>query len=108
MATRNMINAGRKRSVSPRQAIKVAVVALAIAAFGAAGLSGALAKHGADDWSESVFGSGSSGGSGWDDQFASGGSGGSGWDDDDIFASGGSGSGGWDDDSIYSSGGWDD
>jgi hypothetical protein len=107
MATRTTNHAGPQGSVNARQAIKVAVVALAIAAFGAAGLSGALAKHGADDWSESVFGSGSSGGSGWDDHFASGGSGGSGWDDDGIFASGGSGSGGWDD-SIFSSGGWDD
>jgi hypothetical protein len=107
MATKNMPSAERKWEVNVRQAIKVAVVALAIAAFGAAGLSGALAKHGADDWSESVFGSGGSGGSGWDDHFASGGSGGSGWDDDSVFASGGSGSGGWDD-SIFSSGGWDD
>jgi hypothetical protein len=107
MATRTTNHAGPQWSVNARQAIKVAVVGLAIAAFGAAGLSGALAKHGADDWGESVFGSGSSGGSGWDDRFASGGSGGSGWDDDGVFASGGNGSGGWDD-SIFSSGGWDD
>ena len=107
MATEIRDYAGRNWSVNARQAIKVAVVALTIAAFGAAGLSGALAKHGADDWSESVSGSGASGSSGWDDQFATGGSGGSGWDDGVIMPSGGSSSGGWDD-SIFSSGGWDD
>jgi hypothetical protein len=92
--------------VDRRRVAKVAVTAFAIAAFGAAGLSGALAKHGADD---GVFASGGSGGSGvWDDSVASGGSGV--WDDDWTVASGGSGSGVWDDDWFGGSGGhgWDD
>lgn len=84
-------------STSRRTLAKVAVTALAMAAFGAAGLSGALARH-SDGWDDDVF-SGPSGGSGWDDDgiLASGGSGGSGginWDDDWGFGSGGS---GWDD-----------
>ena len=92
------------QSVSWRQFAKIAVVALGVAGFAGAGLSGALA-HGGDDWDDDVvfspsggvFASGGSGGTGWDDSWtfpnsvASGGSGGSGWDDD-----------GWDDD------GWDD
>src|SRR5688572_24828349 len=89
--------------VSRRRLAKTAVVALAIAGFGLAGFSGALAKDGwdDDDW---VFGaSGGSGGSGG--VVASGGSGGSGFDDDGVFipsgGSGGSGGSGWDDD-------WDD
>src|SRR5262245_11572776 len=63
------------RAVSRRRLAKIAVTALAVVGFGAAGLSGALARHseGFDD--DGVFGP--SGGSGWDDVFGSGGSGGS-------------------------------
>lgn len=87
----------RARVTSKRQLAKVAVTALAIGAFAAAGLSGAMAKHGDDDWDDSIFASGGSGGSGiWDDDVASGGSGGSGaWP---VFGSGGSGGDDWDDD----------
>jgi len=88
------------RAMSRRRLAKIAVTTLAVVGFGAAGLSGALARHsdGFDD--DVVFGP--SGGSGWnDDVFASGGSGGSGgsgWGDDDwVFGSGGSGGSGWDD-----------
>jgi hypothetical protein len=86
------------RDVSRRRFAKALVVALAVAGFAAAGLSGALAKHG--DWSDDDTFFAPSGGF-----MASGGSGGSGWDDDWVFpgsgASGGSGGSGWDDD-------WDD
>ena len=83
-----------------RRLAKTALTLLAIGAFAAAGLSGAMAKHGDDDWTESIFASGGSGGSGiWDDDVASGGSGGSGiWI---MPGSGGSGgSGGWDDELV--------
>jgi hypothetical protein len=86
------------RDVSRRRFAKALVVAIAVAGFAVAGLSGALAKHG--DWSDDDTFFAPSGGS-----MASGGSGGSGWDDDWFFpgsgASGGSGGSGWDDD-------WDD
>jgi len=76
------------RAMSRRRLAKIAVTALAVAGFGAAGLSGALARH--SDGFDDDFVSGPSGGSG--------GSGGSGWDDDDWgFSSGGSGGSGWDD-----------
>ena len=87
------------REVSRRRFAKAVVVALGVAGFAGAGLSGALASHGSDD----DFDFTPSGGSA-----ASGGSGGSGWDDDWAFSgsvasggSGGSGGSGWDDD-------WDD
>lgn len=94
-----MLPQARKVTVATaRNAAKTLLVAGAIGGLALAGLSGALAKHGDDDWSEDIFASGGSGGSGvWDDDFASGGSGGSGvWL---MPGSGGSGgSGGWDDD----------
>ncbi len=87
-----------------RRVAKAAVLAVALAALTGAGLSGALAKHGADDWGD------------WD--IASGGSGGGlgviasgGGEDDWVFGSGGSGDGVWDDDWTVASGGsggWDD
>lgn len=91
------------RTMSRRRLAKIAVTALAVAGFGAAGLSGVLARH--SDGFDDDFVSGPSGGSGWDDDdfgsggsSGSGGSGGSGWDDDDwVFGSGGSGGSGWDD-----------
>ncbi len=89
---------GTTRMGTARNAAKALLVAGAIGSLALAGLSGALAKHGDDDWSEGIFASGGSGGSGdWDDDVASGGSGGSGiWI---MPGSGGSGgSGGWDDD----------
>ena len=97
------------RDVSRRRFAKTLVVALAVAGFAAAGLSGVLAKHGSDDGafftpSGGSATSASSGGSGWDDDWVFSASGGSGWGDDSIFSasgSGGSGSSGWDDD-------WDD
>jgi hypothetical protein len=81
------------RDVARRRFAKTLVVALAIAGFAGAGLSGALAKHGSDDGvfftpSGGSATSANSGGSGWDDDWVfsasggSGGSGGSGWDDD--------------------------
>jgi hypothetical protein len=78
-----------------RRIAKAVVVALAVAGFTGAGLSGALASHGADDGtyfvpSGSSATSASSGGSGWDDGLVFSPGGGSGWDD------------GWDDS------GWDD
>jgi len=94
------------REVSLRRFAKVVVVALAVTAFAGAGLSGALARHGADDGMGFIPSGGSatsasSGGSGWDDDGVFTASGGS-WDDDGVFtASGGSGGSGWDDD-------WDD
>lgn len=86
-------------AVSRRRLAKVIVTALAVVGFGAAGLSGALARH-SDGFDDGVV-SGPSGGSGWDDDVfggsvGSGGSGGSGWDDG-VFSSGGSGGSGWDD-----------
>jgi hypothetical protein len=88
---------GKMRTGSARNAAKALLVAGAIGGLALAGLSGSLAKHGDDDWSEGIFASGGSGGSGvWDDDFASGGSGGSGiWL---MPGSGGSGGSGWDDD----------
>ncbi len=83
----------RQAAQSPeRRLAKTALTLLAIGAFAAAGLSGAMAKHGDDDWTESIFASGGSGGSGiWGDDIASDGSG--------IWIMPGSGgSGGWDDD----------
>lgn len=68
-----------------RRLAKAAVLAVAIAALTGAGLSGALAKHGADDWGDWDIASGGSGGSGWD-VVASGGG-----EDDWVFGSGGSG-----------------
>lgn len=66
---------------TPRRVAKIVVVALGIAAFGAAGLSGALAQQDdgifGDDW---PFPSGGSGIFGDDWPFPSGGSGGSGGD----------------------------
>jgi hypothetical protein len=89
------------RDVSRRRFAKAVVVALGVAGFAGAGLSGALASHGSDD--DAIFTP--SGGSA-----ASGGSGGSGWDDDWGFsgsgASGGSGGSGWDD--GWDDGDWDD
>ena len=78
-----------------RRFAKAVVVALAVAGFTGAGLSGALASHGADDCayfvpSGSSATSASSSGSGWDDGLVFSPGGGSGWD------------GGWDDS------GWDD
>ena len=81
-----------------RKIAKVAVTALAIAAFGVAGFSGAMAKDGADDWGDWSV---ASGGPGWGDDVASGG-----WDDSWVFGSGGS--SGWDDDWGVASGGWGD
>ncbi len=84
------------REVSRRRFAKAAVVALGIAGFAGAGLSGALASHGSDNGVDFSPSSGSA---------ASGGSGSGGWDDDWVFSdssgSGGSGGSGWDDD-------WDD
>jgi hypothetical protein len=90
------------REVSLRRFAKVVVVALAVAGFAAAGLSGALARHGADDGVSFIPSGGSatsasSGGSGWDDDWVFTTSGGS-WDDDGVFTtSSGSGGSGWDD-----------
>ena len=78
-----------------RRLAKAAVLAVAIAALTGAGLSGALAKHGVDDWGDWDIASGGSGGE-VDWVFGSGGSGSGDWDDDWTVASGGS--GGWDDD----------
>jgi len=95
------------REGSRRRCAKAVVVALAVVGFAGAGLSGALAKHGADDGmgftpSGGSATSASSGGSGWEGDWVFTASGGSGWDDDGVFASGGgSGGSGWDD-------GWDD
>ena len=87
-----------------RRIAKGAAVALTIGAFGVAGFSGVLAKHGDDDWNDGTFASGGSGGSGvWDDDVASGGSGNDGgW----VVVGGSGGSGGWDDDDrVFGSGG---
>ena len=78
-----------------RRFTKAVVAALAVAGFTGAGLSGALASHGADDGafytpSGSSATSANSSGSGWDDGLVFSPGGGSGWDD------------GWDDS------GWDD
>ena len=89
---------GKLKLGKTRNAAKALLVAGAIGGLALAGLSGALAKHGDDDWSEGIFASGGSGGSGvWNDDLGSGGSGGSGgWL---MPGSGGSGgSGVWDDD----------
>jgi|SRR5688572_12664700 hypothetical protein len=88
------------REVSRRKFAKAVVVALGMAGFAGAGLSGALASHGSEDGPDFTLGSGSA---------ASGGSGSGGWEDDWVFSgssgsgggSGGSGGSGWDDD-------WDD
>jgi hypothetical protein len=85
------------RDVSRRRFAKVVVVALGMAGFAGAGLSGALASHGSDDGVDFSPSGGSA---------ASGGSGSGGWEDDWVFSgssggSGGSGGSGWDDD-------WDD
>ena len=78
------------REVSRRRFAKAVVVALGVAGFAGAGLSGALASHGADDGVDFSPSGGST---------ASGGSGGSGWEDDWGFSgSGGSGDSGWDGD----------
>ena len=71
---------------------KAVVVALAVAGFAGAGLSGALASHGADDGAYFTPSGGSA---------TSAGSGGSGWDDDWVFSQRWQRFGGWDDD-------WDD
>jgi hypothetical protein len=87
------------REVSRRRFAKAVIVALGVASFAGAGLSGALASHGSDDDMDFApsGGSAASGGSG--------GSGSGGWEDDWVFSgssgSGGSGGSGWDDD-------WDD
>jgi hypothetical protein len=74
-----------------RRFAKAVVVALAVVGFTGAGLSGALASHGADDGayfvpSGSSATSASSSGSGWDDDLVLVPGGGSvwhdGWDDD--------------------------
>ena len=70
-----------------RRFAKAVVVALAVVGFAGAGLSGALASHGADDGAYFVPSGGSStsansGGSGWDDDWIFSASGGSGWHDD--------------------------
>ena len=83
------------REVFRRKLAKAVVVALAVAGFTGAGLSGALASHGMDDGgfytpSGSSETSANSSGSGWDDGLVFSPGGGSGWDD------------GWDDS------GWDD